>query len=66
MKEYVEIIRLALSGKQINYDGDIFKLNNFTLLIKPQRNEIPIYVAAINQKNGRFSLEYWRWSDFLS
>jgi len=50
MKEYVEIIRLALSGKQINYDGDIFKLNNFTLLIKPQRNKIPIYVAAINKK----------------
>ena len=52
MREYVEIIRLTLSGKQINYDGNIFKLNNFTLLIKPLRNEIPIYVAAINQKNG--------------
>ena len=50
MKECVEIIRLALSGKKINYDGDVFKLNNFTLLIKPQRNEIPIYVAAINKK----------------
>jgi alkanesulfonate monooxygenase SsuD/methylene tetrahydromethanopterin reductase-like flavin-dependent oxidoreductase (luciferase family) len=50
MKEYVEIIRLAISGKQVNYDGDIFKLNNFTLLIKPLRKEIPIYLAAINQK----------------
>ena len=50
MKEYVEIIRLALSGRQINYDGEIFKLNNFTLLIKPKRNKIPIYVAAINKK----------------
>ncbi|QLH04662.1 LLM class flavin-dependent oxidoreductase [Nitrosopumilus oxyclinae] len=50
MKEYVEIIRLALSGKQVNYDGQIFKLNNFTLLIKPQRKEIPIYLAAINKK----------------
>lgn len=50
MKECVEIIQLALSGKQINYDGEIFKLNNFTLLIKPQRNKIPIYVAAINKK----------------
>jgi len=50
MKEYIEIIRLTLSGKQINYDGEIFKLNNFTLLIKPPRKEIPIYVAAINKK----------------
>ncbi|MEX0861576.1 LLM class flavin-dependent oxidoreductase [Nitrosopumilus sp.] len=50
MKEYVEIIRLTLSGQQVNYDGNIFKLNNFTLLIKPQRKEIPIYLAAINKK----------------
>ncbi len=50
MKEYVEIIRLVLSGRQINYDGEIFKLNDFTLLIKPQRSEIPIYLAAINKK----------------
>jgi len=50
MKEYLDIIRLTLSGKQINYDGEIFKLNNFTLLIKPPRKEIPIYIAAINKK----------------
>ncbi|MGI9567492.1 MAG: LLM class flavin-dependent oxidoreductase [Nitrosopumilus sp.] len=50
MKEYVEIIRLALSRKQINYRGKIFDLKNFTLLIKPKRQSIPIYLAAINQK----------------
>ena len=50
MEEYVEIIRLALSGKQVNHNGEIFKLNGFTLLIKPQRKEIPIYIAAINKK----------------
>ncbi len=50
MKEYVEIIKLALSGKQVNYSGKIFNLKNFTLLIKPQREKIPIYLAAVNQK----------------
>jgi alkanesulfonate monooxygenase SsuD/methylene tetrahydromethanopterin reductase-like flavin-dependent oxidoreductase (luciferase family) len=50
MKEYVEIIRLVTSGKKVNYDGEIFKLNSFTLLVKPQRNNIPIYLAAINKK----------------
>jgi alkanesulfonate monooxygenase SsuD/methylene tetrahydromethanopterin reductase-like flavin-dependent oxidoreductase (luciferase family) len=50
MKEYVEIIRLALSKKQISYTGKIFNLNNFTLLIEPKRQSIPIYLAAINQK----------------
>ncbi len=50
MKEYVEIIRLVLSGNKINYAGKIFNLKDFSLLIKPQRAAIPIYLAAINQK----------------
>ena len=50
MKEYVEIIRLVSSGKPINYSGKIFNLKNFTLLIKPQRESIPIYIAAVNEK----------------
>ncbi|MDH5665919.1 MAG: LLM class flavin-dependent oxidoreductase [Nitrosopumilus sp.] len=50
MKEYVDIIRLVTSGESANYDGKIFKLKNFTLLIKPKRKKIPIYLAAINEK----------------
>jgi len=33
MKVYVEIIRFILSGKTINYSGEIFSLKNFSLLI---------------------------------
>ena len=50
MKETVEIIRLVLSGKKIDYNGEIFKLRGFSLLIKPSRVHIPIYIAAVNQK----------------
>ena len=50
MKEYVEIIRLALQGEKINYSGKIFTLKDFSLLTKPIRKKIPIYLAAINQK----------------
>ena len=50
MKEYVEIIKMTLSGKQVNYSGKIFNLKKFTLLIKPPREKIPIYLAAINKK----------------
>ena len=50
MKECVEIIRLILSGKVVNYSGEIFSLKNFSLLIKPTRNVIPIYLAAVNKK----------------
>ena len=51
MREYVEIIKLIASGKSINYSGKIFNLKNFKLLIKPNRDSIPIYIAAI--KIGR-------------
>lgn len=50
MKEYVEIIRLALSGNKIEYHGKILNLKNFTLLIKPHQKQIPIYLAAVNKK----------------
>ena len=50
MREYVDIIRLILSGKVVNYKGQIFNLKNFTLLINPKRTSIPIYVAAVNKK----------------
>ena len=50
MKEYVEIVRLALTSEKINYNGEIFSLKDFSLLIKPPRKEIPIYLAAVNQK----------------
>ncbi|MGQ0638529.1 MAG: LLM class flavin-dependent oxidoreductase [Nitrososphaerota archaeon] len=50
MREYVEIIRLVISGQKVNYNGKLFQLKNFTLLIKPPRKEIPIYLAAVNQK----------------
>ena len=50
MKEYVEIIQMALRGEKINYSGKIFSLKEFSLLTKPVRKKIPIYLAAINQK----------------
>ncbi|MCV0372555.1 MAG: LLM class flavin-dependent oxidoreductase [Nitrosarchaeum sp.] len=50
MKEYVEIIRLALSGNKMEYHGRILNLKNFTLLIKPHQKQIPIYLAAVNKK----------------
>ena len=49
-REYVEIIRLALSGQRIDYAGKIFNLRGFSLLARPPRQSIPIYLAAVNQK----------------
>ena len=50
MREYVEIINMIVSGNSINYSGKIFRIKNFSLLIKPPRKKIPIYLAAVNHK----------------
>jgi coenzyme F420-dependent oxidoreductase len=46
MREVVEIIRLALSGERVNYEGEFFRLSGFRLLIEPVQERIPIYLAT--------------------
>lgn len=48
VRECVDIVRLALSGEKINYTGEIYTLKGFTLLVRPRRRHIPIYLAAVN------------------
>ncbi len=60
MQECVEVVRLITSGKKVTYSGKIFQLRNFTLLIKPKRKHIPIYLAAVNQKMVELT---WRIAD---
>lgn len=57
-REYVEIVKLALSRKKVQYDGEFFTLplpdgpgKALTLTVHPVREEIPIYLAAIGPKN---------------
>ena len=50
-REYIEIRRLILSGKRVNYSGKIFDLRGFKLQFTPPRAEIPIFVAAMGPKN---------------
>ena len=54
MKEYVECLRLMASGEKVNYSGKFFKANNFKIMDKPNRRQIPIFVAAVNK--GMISL----------
>lgn len=49
MKEYIECLRLMVSGGKVNYDGKFFKVNNFKILHQPQRKQIPIFMAAVNK-----------------
>ena len=57
-REYVEIVKLALSRQKVKYDGEFFTLplpdgpgKALTLTVHPVREQIPFYLAAIGPKN---------------
>lgn len=56
-REYVEIIKLILSGGRVDYQGEIFSLKGFRLQFKPVRPDVPILVAAIGPRNVRLTGE---------
>jgi F420-dependent oxidoreductase-like protein len=57
-REYVDIVKLALSRRKVAYDGEFFTLplpdgpgKPLVLTVHPTRQNIPIYLAAIGPKN---------------
>ncbi len=50
MREYVEVIRKVTSGGRIDHSGEFFNLRGFSLLTRPFRDRIPIYMAAVNER----------------
>jgi len=51
-REYVEIIRMLLSGERLNYEGSLYHLERgFSLPIERQRDQIPIFVASLGPKS---------------
>src|SRR3954447_8229900 len=63
-REYVDVVRLALSRKRVEYDGETLQLplpdgpgKALKLTISPVQRPIPIYIAAIGPKNTTLSAE---------
>jgi len=76
-REVVDIVRAALRRERLEYDGKIFHLplpeeqgtglgKPLKMLTKPERSSIPIYIAALGQKNVEGTAEYADgWLPFL-
>ena len=56
-REYIEIIRLILSGERVNYQGEIFQLKGFRLPFAPVRSRLPVYIASLGPQNLRLTGE---------
>lgn len=52
IREYTEIIKLLLEGKELHYEGKIFEMSRgFRLDYDQQRESVPVYIAAITPKS---------------
>lgn len=58
MREYIECLRLMIKGEKVCFSGRFFNINNFKLLYKPKRQEIPIFVAAVNKNMISLACEF--------
>jgi len=68
-REVVEIVRAALRRETVQYDGKVFTLplpsdqglglgKPLKLLNRPERQAVPVYVAALGHKNVEGTAEY--------
>ncbi len=67
-REYVEIVRAALRREAVEFHGDQYEIpysgsdatglgKPLKLMLRPLRNSIPIYLAALSPKNVRLAFE---------
>ena len=49
--EYIDIIRMALSGERVNYEGRFYNLQRFRMGVQPVQERIPIYIASLGPRN---------------
>jgi alkanesulfonate monooxygenase SsuD/methylene tetrahydromethanopterin reductase-like flavin-dependent oxidoreductase (luciferase family) len=55
VQEYVEIVRAAMQGKKLNFEGKYFTAQSFKMAFKPSGRAIPIYLAAFGPKMTRLA-----------
>ena len=50
LRECVEVIRNLLRDGDVSYQGSVYNIERFDLWFRPERKEIPVYVAAVFPK----------------
>ena len=51
MREVVEIVRLALAGERVDYDGELFNVEGFRLRATLARRDVPIMIASLGRRS---------------
>jgi alkanesulfonate monooxygenase SsuD/methylene tetrahydromethanopterin reductase-like flavin-dependent oxidoreductase (luciferase family) len=54
-EEYLEIVRRAMRGEKLDFEGKYFSSHAFKMAFKPGKNPIPVYLAAFGPKMTRLA-----------
>ncbi len=55
LREWIESVRLLLTGKKVSYHGQLVKFTNVGLGWEPRRTSIPLYVPATSRTGLRLA-----------
>lgn len=55
IQEYLEIVRRAMRGEKLDFDGKYFTAHAFKMAFNPGEKPIPIYLAAFGPKMSRLA-----------
>ena len=55
VREYLEIVRLAMQGEKLKFNGKFFQADGFKMAFKPTRRSIPVYLAAFGPQMSRLA-----------
>lgn len=57
LRECVHIVRSLLNGSSVSFQGKTFQVNNIQLPAPPYSKNVPIFIAAMDEKNFRLAQE---------
>ena len=57
LREYIEIVRMALNGEKLEHEGEFFSTKRFRLRIQPTARNMPIYIASLSPPSLRLTGE---------
>jgi len=58
LREYLQVIRLLLTGKQVSFHGDVVDLDDIGLSWQPLRTDVVLWTAATSRLGLRIAAEF--------
>lgn len=55
VEEYLSIVRAAMRGDKLNFNGKFFTAQNFKMAFRPSGRSIPVYLAGFGPKMSRLA-----------